>query len=153
MMGTNYYFCWNENRPRKCPTCFSELPTEVNKKELHIGKSLAGWVFRFRSYTQAELMGIGAPEDIIRYEIQSLEDWLRALTQEGPWIENEYGATLSLEELLGVALVRRVPPGGFAQMEGGSHALLLGNGLRCLKEDHPRLGPSHTYTFVDRGIS
>ena len=152
-MGTNYYVCWNENRPRKCPTCFSELPTEVNKKRLHIGKSSAGLVFTFRSYTNEELRDNGAPEDIghtpFRYEIQSLEDWLRALTQEGPWIENEYGATLSLEMLLSAALVRSAP----ISEHIGSDVVLLGNGLRCLKEDRARIGPSHTYTFVGREFS
>lgn len=67
-MGTNYY----------------AINQETNK-ELHIGKSSAGWCFGLHII----------PEE----HLNSLDDWVQML-ETGNWtITNEYGESLSIEQL------------------------------------------------------
>lgn len=101
-MGTNYY--WIRDA---CPTC-------GHGERVHIGKSSAGWVFSLHVH----------PED----DISSLDDWIDA------WrigtIVNEYGETISVDEMLLVITARDEPgPDGLARHEiDGRHCIGHGAG-------------------------
>jgi hypothetical protein len=75
-MGTNYY--WHRSKP--CPCC--NRPFE----KVHIGKSSGGWHFSLHII----------PEE----GINNLEDWLIIIDLPGSWIEDEYGQTISKEEMI-----------------------------------------------------
>ena len=71
-MGTNYYL----HTRQPCECC--GRPYE----RIHIGKSSGGWCFALRVM----------PEE----NINDLEDWKKLWWQQGAWIEDEYGAKVSV---------------------------------------------------------
>jgi hypothetical protein len=79
-MGTNYY--WHEKKPCEC----YDRPFEAK----HIGKSSRGWVFALHV----------DPENVIN----DLPDWM--LLWANGEIRNEYGDTLTPEEMLLVITAR-----------------------------------------------
>lgn len=85
-MGTNYYL---ESYPRPpCDKC--GRPYEQERK--HIGKSSAGWVFALHVY----------PEE----GINDLPDWWDRWNMPGAIIKDEYGKTVSPNEMLACVLAR-----------------------------------------------
>jgi len=78
-MGTNYYAITTE----RCPNC---LHPTGEPSSLHIGKSSLGWVFALHIH----------PEE----GIKTLGDWVDYITYNDARIEDEYGRTLDLRELL-----------------------------------------------------
>lgn len=76
-MGTNYYL-----KLDACPHC--QRPA----RELHIGKSSAGWCF-----------GLHVIED---EKIKSLADWETLFTTLGNEIRNEYDAKITAKEMLSI---------------------------------------------------
>lgn len=91
-MGTNYY--WYQGPP--CPHC------ERNDKPLHIGKSSAGWCFALHIY----------PED----GINTYEDWRSKFNVVGSYIEDEYGKTVSVSEMLDIIIDRCSGSRNFSDM-------------------------------------
>ena len=81
-MGTNYYL----HEQTACPTCGHEM------EPLHIGKSSCGWCFSL--HVNGDL------------EIKSLQDWIARWSKEGTIIKNEYGETVTPQEMLSVILER-----------------------------------------------
>ena len=79
-MGTNYYL--HEN---PCPHC------KHPERRLHVGKSSGGWCFSLHVLDAAETGGL---------RIQSLADWEEQFRKPGSVIVNEYGDTVSVEEML-----------------------------------------------------
>lgn len=86
-MGTNYYM----HEQPACPTCGA--PKGERK---HIGKSSAGWCFSLHVI----------PEE----GIHDLPDWERRWSQPGAWIEDEYGQTVTIEEMHDCITKRGRPP-------------------------------------------
>jgi hypothetical protein len=80
-MGTNYYLVTDA-----CPTC-------GHGKRQHIGKSSGGWCFSLATH----------PDD----GINDLPDWL-ARFADGE-IRNEYGETVSTDEMIGIITRRKWP--------------------------------------------
>jgi hypothetical protein len=85
-MGTNYYL--EERLP--CTCCGRPYDT------LHIGKSSAGWVFSLH---------------VIPGEIETLDQWKDRWSKEGVRIVNEYGNTLTPDDMLQVITQRSHPKG------------------------------------------
>jgi len=87
-MGTNYYWIAGV-----CEVCHRGEPP------LHIGKSSAGWVFALRIYPDRG--------------IDSLYDWLKVWwrTEHGGRIEDEYGKTITREEMVQCIVGRSHPSG------------------------------------------
>lgn len=81
-MGTNYY--WARKR---CPTC------RHADEEIHIGKSSGGWCFSLHV----------DPE----YGITSLADWEKLFNEEGSSIRDEYGAAISVFEMMSIITERK----------------------------------------------
>ena len=75
-MGTNYYL---HEKP-SCPTCDRDFESR------HIGKSSAGWCFALHVI----------PED----GINDLPDWQRLWSLPGAKITNEYGDTVTPDDML-----------------------------------------------------
>jgi len=98
-MGTNYYV-----KSEKCEHC-------GHGDDLHIGKSSAGWCFALRVYPD---MGIN-----------NLLDWEKYLR--GKTIENEYGDTVSLDDLV-MIITDRYHPRGLLRHELGSFCIGHGDG-------------------------
>lgn len=84
-MGTNYYMLNGKPPCKECGRPFED--------ERHIGKSSAGWVFALHVY----------PEE----GINNLLDWLVLIAKEGTRIRDEYGHTVSVEDLLRTIVGRR----------------------------------------------
>lgn len=82
-MGTNYYL----HGGPACESCGHR-----DGELLHIGKSSAGWAFGLHVL----------PEE----GLSSLEDWRRAWGAPGATIEDEYGSTVTPEQMLGVITQR-----------------------------------------------
>jgi hypothetical protein len=78
-MGTNYYLYEKQNEP--CPTCGHCDEAEP----LHIGKSSAGWCFSLHVIPERG--------------INDLEDWEALWSRPGCVIKNEYGETLTPDEM------------------------------------------------------
>ena len=70
-MGTNYYTI------KRCGHCHHE-------ERLHIGKSSAGWCFALNTNPG----------------IASLDDWRRKFAEDGITIEDEYGQTMTVHEMI-----------------------------------------------------
>lgn len=90
-MGTNYY-----HHSQACPCCGRSDP------RVHIGKSSAGWTFSFHG------------GDLGAEGVRSWKDWqgrLSTATQNGGRIVDEYGAEITLAELVGVVEDRHDPRG------------------------------------------
>ena len=108
-MGTNYYLTSNV-----CSTCGRGEPKR------HIGKSSAGWCFGLHVY----------PDD----EISDLGDWEKHWKQPNSRIEDEYGRTVSVEEMGRVIFGRSwkaLPnPYGYADWE------------QFHRENHSETGPN-----------
>lgn len=85
-MGTNYYL--EEKSPCEC--------CNRGYDNLHIGKSSMGWVFSLH---------------VIKGEIETLDQWKDRWSKEGVRIVNEYGDTLTPDEMLKV-ITNRSHPGG-----------------------------------------
>lgn len=121
-MGTNYY--WAE------APCAN--PCEHCKQEsIHIGKSSAGWCFALH-------VGDDAPD--------SLAGWLERFAKPGSAIRDEYGRTVTPEEMFAVITIRNartappltaewlqendaeVGPGGLARCRVGSRSSCVGHG-------------------------
>ena len=83
-MGTNYYA-----ECHTCPVC------KKPRYALHIGKSSWGWTFSFKAH-DASGAPEEAPEDL---SIQSWKDWEKFLTTSSVIIKDEYGSTITLDEL------------------------------------------------------
>lgn len=79
-MGTNYY--WTKEVKPACECC----GRDAEVKELHIGKSSAGWCFSIHVM----------PED----GINSLDDWIALFNQEGSCIKDEYDRIVTAKEIL-----------------------------------------------------
>lgn len=79
-MGTNYY--WVKLKSEPCSHCgrFDQ------EEERHIGKSSAGWCFSLHVYPAEG--------------INTLEDWEKLMGQPGSLIRDEYGGTVSVDEML-----------------------------------------------------
>lgn len=77
-MGTNFYAITKRN---KCDHC-----GRSDDETRHIGKSSFGWCFSLHVY----------PED----GINTLDDWKSYWGREGVVIENEYGNTVPVDEML-----------------------------------------------------
>lgn len=88
-MGTNYYHV-----PDPCPTC-------GHGDERHVGKSSAGWCFSLHVY----------PED----GIHDLPDWTTEWAK--GTIRNEYGDTLTPDEMFLVVTARHWPHGPMSPKE------------------------------------
>lgn len=82
-MGTNYYL---HTKP-DCECCGRPF------ESLHIGKSSGGWCFSLHVI----------PED----SINTLDDWRYLWNTEGAIIRNEYGETISTDEMESVITDRR----------------------------------------------
>ena len=78
-MGTNFYWL-----PSPCPTC-------GHGERLHIGKSSAGWTFALHVAAQDWEAEEGLPRD--------LDGWRALWARPGSRIVDEYGATLTPEEM------------------------------------------------------
>jgi len=78
-MGTNFYWLKEEKPPCEC------CGRPFDDARLHIGKSSVGWCFALHV----------VPED----GIHTLDDWRELLKQPGR-IEDEYGNSLSVEDML-----------------------------------------------------
>ena len=72
-MGTNYYL-----RVSPCQHCGR------SDSALHIGKSSAGWCFALNTNPG----------------IASLDDWRRKFAEDGITIEDEYGQTMTVPEMI-----------------------------------------------------
>lgn len=83
-MGTNYY--WLDNSCQHCGR---------SDDRIHVGKSSAGWEFSFAGHRNLEP------------PIESMKDWLKVLGREDGHIEDEYGNTVLLEELLDLIAAKR----------------------------------------------
>lgn len=83
-MGTNFYLY---EKP-KCEHC-----GQHTSEPKHIGKSSAGWCFSLHVI----------PEE----GIHDLPDWERRWSQPGAWIEDEYGARLTPQEMYARIAERR----------------------------------------------
>lgn len=81
-MGTNYYL---HEKPA-CESCGRGYEAK------HIGKSSAGWCFSLHVI----------PED----GINDIDDWERLWSAPGAYIEDEYGARVSAEEIRIVIMAR-----------------------------------------------
>ena len=81
-MGTNYYW---EQEPCEC--C-------GRSDRIHIGKSSRGWCFSLHVYPNKE--------------VESLADWIRIWINEPGDIFNQYGETLSVEQMLCVIMDRHM---------------------------------------------
>ena len=79
-MGTNYYL-----HESCCPHCGRA------ESVTHIGKSSAGWCFRLH----------------VTGDLKSLDDWKLVFAREGNRIENEYGHSVSVEEMLRIITERK----------------------------------------------
>lgn len=99
-MGTNYY--WYPKGGGQCPTCGQEMPRR------HIGKSSEGWNFGLRIYEKQPW----ADEPVIL----SLDDW-RELWATGGEIRNEYGDTVTVEQME-LIITERSHPGGLWSQVG-----------------------------------
>lgn len=97
-MGTNFY--WHEKPPCKC--CGRAFD------RIHIGKSSCGWCFSLHVQQHG---GEFDEHD----GISSLADWERQFSVPGSWIEDEYGETLTVEEMLKCIKERK---GGRDKSEG-----------------------------------
>lgn len=98
-MGTNYY--WSEEA--SCPGCGRK------SEGLHIGKSSGGWCFSLHVI----------PED----GINSLDDWIARFNRPGSTITDEYGRTVTPDEMLDIIRNRswrerapNSPPPGYLSM-------------------------------------
>lgn len=80
-MGTNFYA--TKPAPPPCECCGRGDPDD----ELHIGKSSGGWVFALHVIPERGLA--------------SLDDWKAYWRQPGVAIRNEYGETLTPDEMEG----------------------------------------------------
>ena len=72
-MGTNYYTI------KRCDHCHHE-------ERLHVGRSSYGWCFALATHPS-----IG---------IASLDDWRRKFAEDGITIEDEYGQTMTVPEMI-----------------------------------------------------
>lgn len=88
-MGTNYYWIAGG----ACPTCGNW----DEEKELHIGKSSAGWCF--------------ALHVIPDQEIDGWDSWREVIQADEGEIRDEYGNTVSLEGLTRIVTQRGMPNG------------------------------------------
>lgn len=79
-MSTNYYALGTEH------------PREDEDGRLHIGKSSRGWTFALRCYRDE------GPA--------SWEDWLRLLNARHVFVEDEYGDSVSLDDLVETVTMR-----------------------------------------------
>lgn len=99
-MGTNFYWTDVDTRP-VCPTCKRPEGGDA-PEELHIGKSSAGWCFSLHVFTEGE-----GPT--------SLDEWRERFSRTGSTIRDEYGDTISAEEMIDRIVNRRrdspLPPG------------------------------------------
>lgn len=77
-MGTNYH--WHETGERECPCC------KRTNESLHIGKSSWGWAFSLRVHPHEG--------------INNLDDWKVKWATPGSVIFDEYGAPVTVEEML-----------------------------------------------------
>jgi len=112
-MGTNYY--WLEDI---CPCCGKP------EKELHIGKSSAGWYFSLHII----------PEE----KISNLKDWNAKWSKNNGKIKDEYGNDISVETMLKIITER----------EGNVKPENVPAGYKSWDEFH-RINYS---TFGDRGL-
>jgi hypothetical protein len=103
-MGTNYYLV--KDTPAPCNHC--GRPYESERK--HIGKSSAGWVFSLHII----------PEE----GIDDLDDWQRVWSRPGWKIEDEYGETVSPDEMLARITQRH----GMSRLPGGGGDRFAGHG-------------------------
>lgn len=104
-MGTNYYL---ELKEQVCPTCGHD-----SSRDLHIGKSSAGWVFGWRGYRASEWESSPAGRDLT-----SPSEWFSYLAEQvegGRVIRDEYGREHSLEEFRSWVLAKRRPNPNGAQ--------------------------------------
>lgn len=83
-MGTNFYF-----KLKKCQHC--ERPAE----EIHIGKSSAGWCFHLHVIPEKG--------------INDLDDWKEWFNTKGSQIKDEYGRTITIEDMLSTITERSFP--------------------------------------------
>lgn len=91
-MGTNYYL----EEKSSCECCGRGY------ESLHIGKSSMGWNFSLH---------------IIEGEIETLDQWKDRWSKEGVRIVNEYGDTLTPDEMLD-KITNRSHPRGLLRHEG-----------------------------------
>ncbi len=102
-MGTNYYLVTDV-----CECC------RRGADRKHIGKSSAGWCFALRVY----------PDKWDEPKILNLAAWQLEWSQPKSKIEDEYGRTVTPEEMLDIIINRgRKDPLGWTQLElGQNHA-------------------------------
>lgn len=103
-MGTNYYL----HQKQDCEAC--GRPHEA----LHIGKSSYGWCFSLHVM----------PED----GINSLDDWRRLWSQPGAFIRDEYGDTITVENMEAIITERNHDHGLMRHQVDGRHCLANGAG-------------------------
>lgn len=84
-MGTNYHL----HQKGACPHC------KRSHEPLHIGKSSAGWCFSLHV--------------IPELGINDLEDWQKLWSVPDSFIENEYGETITPEQMLKIITERSRP--------------------------------------------
>lgn len=96
-MGTNYYAVM-EAEEVICPTCGRD--GHVEQKRLHIGKSSYGWCFSLH---------VGSAQE--PHIPRSLAAW-REVWKTAVRLENEYGETISTEEMERIITQRSHPGGG-----------------------------------------
>lgn len=96
-MGTNYYLTLKEN---PCPTCGHD-----SSRDLHIGKSSAGWVFLWHGYKGDDWDDSRAGRDLT-----TPTEWFEFLaerTGQGRAIRDEYGEEHSVQQLMSRVLAKR----------------------------------------------
>lgn len=86
-MGTNYFL---HNKQSICPTCQHDA-----EEPLHIGKSSAGWVFGLHVIPEEGLVG--------------LAEWQARWSADSSTIRDEYGETVSPDEMLKIVTERSWP--------------------------------------------
>lgn len=105
-MGTNYYLVPAAN---PCPTCGHD-----GSRDLHVGKSSAGWVFAWRGYRSDEWNPTPAGRDLT-----SPSDWFDFLAEQveaGKVIRDEYDREISLDDFRSRVEAKRRGRPGFPAM-------------------------------------
>lgn len=106
-MGTNYYLHTGNKIKCGCENCDGFVP-EI----LHVGKSSCGWAFALHVIPERGL--------------NTLDDWKKLLI--GAKIKDEYGDTVSYEQMLSIITNRSHPNGLRYSKIDGHHCIGHGEG-------------------------
>lgn len=122
-MGTNFYACKDV-----CEHCGRE------ESQLHIGKSSMGWCFSLHVI----------PEE----GINNLGDWKSYLSRDDITIKNEYGDTITFEQMLDYIENRR---GGDKELGEGEPPFMYTSWRQFLEQNNAKIGPKNLLRHVVDG--